>query len=302
MNTGASSEIETVLADLQLSRSLAIQWTVVGTMGFGASLGVFSALYQAVTGQPAIYNFAPAGAGWWIEPVNALALIVLSTAIILPHEWLHGAAIRYYGGEPRYGVGFSHFILPYAYATTDHRFTRNQFLIILLTPLVVMTLIGVPVMLAFGWGWLVLPLAANAGGAVGDLWMTLTLLGYPDHVYAEDHKTGFRILGRADDQRRELSMTTAVWDALVGAATAVIGLLLILSFGGLLILDALNAGSFTVGEPDTITFVFAYVNTPEEISVSIGWGVQVVGAVIGLIYSFARTYQRQHRSAKNRTG
>lgn len=302
MGADTSGEFETVLADLQLSRSLTIQWTVVGTMGFGVAFGMFSALYQTITSQTATYNFAPAGVGWWTEPVNAIALLILATAIIVPHEWLHGMAIRYYGGEPHYGVGVSHFILPYAYATTDHRFTRNQFLVVLLTPLVVMTLVGVPVMIAFEWGWLVLPLAANAGGAVGDLWMTLTLLGYPAHVCAEDYKTGFRILGRADDRPRDLSMTGAVWDALVGAATVSIGLLVVLSFGGLFVLDALNAGSFTIGEPGTSTFVFAYVNTPEEISISIGFGIPVIGALLGLVYSFARTYQRQRQPASNRTG
>lgn len=287
-----ATESETVLADLQLSRSLTIQWTVVGTMGFGVSIGIFSAIYQLATGQAATYNFAPAGVDWWIEPLNLLVILVVTTAIIIPHEWLHGLGIRYYGGEPRYGVGLAHFILPYAYATTDHRFTRNQFLVVLLTPLVVMTLVGIPLMIAFNWGWLVLPLAANAGGAVGDLWMTLTLLGYPSHVYAEDHRTGIRILGQADDHPREISMTAAVWDALVGAAITVIGLVIILSFGGLFVLDALNVGSVTVGRPGTITFVFAYLNTPEEISVTVGFGVQVVGALVGLIYSFVRSYRR----------
>jgi hypothetical protein len=43
--------------------------------------------------------------------------------------------------------------------------TRNQFIVILLTPLVVMTAVGVPLMLVFEWGWLVVPLAANAAGA-----------------------------------------------------------------------------------------------------------------------------------------
>lgn len=302
MSADSADGVGTVLADLQVSRSLAIQWAVVGTMGFGASLGLFSALYQAATGRPATYDFAPAGAGWWTEPVNALAILALATVVVVPHEWLHGAAIRRYGGEPRYGVGVSHFVLPYAYATTDHRFTRGQFVVVALTPLVVLTLVGVPAMLALGWGWLALPLAANAGGAVGDLWMVLTLLGYPPHVYVEDHRTGFRVIGRADDRPRELSVTDAVWDALVGVAVAVVGLLVVLSFGGLFVLDALGVGSVTVGEPGTITFVLAYVNTPEEISISIGWGVQVVGALLGLSYSFVRTYQRQRRSAGARTG
>ena len=284
---------ETILADLQLSRSLTIQWTVVGTMGFGVFLGVFSALYQLLTGQTASYQLAPPGVEWWIDPLNMLVLVVLVTAILVPHEWLHGLAIRYYGGKPRYGVGLAHFILPYAYATTDHRFTRDQFFVVLLTPLVVMTFVGVPLMILFKWGWLVLPLAANAGGAVGDLWMALTLLGYPSHVQVQDQKTGVQIIGSEEDRPRELSMTAAVRDAVVGAAVGSVGLLLVFSFGGLLVLDALNAGSFTLGRPETITYVFAYVNTPTEISISIGPGVPIVGAAVGLLYSFVKTYGRQ---------
>ncbi|WP_323190548.1 DUF3267 domain-containing protein [Halostella sp. PRR32] len=297
MDTTSSAETETVLADLQLSRSLTVQWAVVGTMGFGVAMGVFSGLYQLLTGQSATYDFSPAGVGWWIEPLNVLVVLVLASLILVPHEWLHGLAIRYYGGEPRYGVGVAHFILPYAYATTDHRFTRDQFLVVLLTPLVVLTLIGVPLMILFEWGWLVLPLAANAGGAVGDLWMALTLLGYPSHVHAEDHRTGFRILGREADQPRELSMTAAVWDALVGAAVMAVGLLVVLSFGGLFILDALNVGSVTVGRPGTITFVFEYINRPGEISISVGLGLPVLGGLLGLAYSFVRSYQRARKPA-----
>lgn len=293
MVTEDTGDTETILADLQLSRSLTIQWTVVGTMGFGVFLGVFSAIYQLLTGQTASYRFAPPGVEWWIDPLNMLVVIFLVTVILVPHEWLHGLAIRYYGGKPRYGVGLAHFILPYAYATTDHRFTRNQFFVVLLTPLVVMTLVGVPLMIVFEWGWLVLPLAANAGGAVGDLWMTLTLLSYPSHVRVQDHKTGVQIIGTEGDRPRELSMTAAVWDAVVGAAVGSVGLLVVLSFGGLLVLDALNAGSFTLGRPGTVTYVFAYVNTPTEISISIGPGIPIVGAAGGLLYSFFKTYRRQ---------
>lgn len=288
-------ELETVLADLELSRSLTIQWMVVGTLGIGVGIGVFSAIYQAVTGSPVSYNLAPAKVGWWSEPLNVLVILVLATAIILPHEWVHGLAIRYYGGTPRYGVGLAHFILPYAYATTEHRFTRQQFIVVLLAPLVGLTTIGVIVMIAFDWGWLVLPLAANAGGAVGDVWMTLTLLGYPDHVHVEDHRTGIRILGRAGDRARELSVATVVWDALVGAAVASVGLLVLISFGGLFVLDALNVGSFTLGTPGTVTYVFSYLNSPEEIAIGIGLGVPIIGGIIGLIFSFVRSFRRLRR-------
>ena len=288
----SGSDSETVLADLELTRNLTIQWTVVGTLGVGVGIGIFSAIFQSATGAPVSYNFAPSGVGWWTEPLNLLVILVLATAILIPHEWLHGLAIRYYGGEPRYGVGLAHFILPYAYATTDHRFSRGQFIVVLLAPLVVLTAVGVPLMIAFGWGWLVLPLAANAGGAVGDIWMTLTLLGYPDHIQVEDHRSGIRILGREGDRPRDLSVAATVWDALVGAAVAAVGILLILSIGGLFVLDALNIGSIAVGTPGTVTHIFAYRNTPEEISISIGLGVPILGGLVGLLFSFIRSFRR----------
>ena len=68
------------------------------------------------------------------------------------------------------------------------------------------------------------------------------------------------------------------------------------------IFEVLGVGPVTVGEPDTITFVFAYVNTPEEIPVSVGSGVPVVDALCGLVYSFARSYRRQRRSRGGRPG
>ncbi|WP_460921719.1 hypothetical protein [Salinarchaeum chitinilyticum] len=93
MSADGATEAETVLADLELSRSLAIQWAVVGTMGVGVALGAFSGLYQAATGQTPSYLIAPSGVGWWVEPLSVLAILALASVIIVPHEWLHGLAI-----------------------------------------------------------------------------------------------------------------------------------------------------------------------------------------------------------------
>jgi len=182
------SDTRTVLADLELTRGLAIQMTALGTLGVVVAVAVLGGLYQAVTGHPATFQFAP-GVGWWTSALDVLVVLLLATVFVVPNEWLHGLAIRYYGGEPTYGVGIAHFILAYAYATTDHEFTRNQFVVVLVTPPVVMTAVGVPVMLAFEWGWLVVPLAANAAGTIADLWMTMTLLAFPADVRLEDHRT-----------------------------------------------------------------------------------------------------------------
>ncbi|WP_276259828.1 DUF3267 domain-containing protein [Haloglomus litoreum] len=296
MSTADAAGSETLLADLELSRGLTIQMTAVGGLGFVVSFAVFTAVFQAATGRAASFAFAP-GVGWWNDALNLLVIAVLATVILVPHEWLHGLAFRHYGGDPSYGVGVAHFILPYAYATSPERFTRNQFLVILLAPLVVMTAVGVPAMLLLGWGWLALPLAANAGGAVADVWMALTLLGYPAHVGVEDHEKGVRILGRAGDRVPALSVTNLSWDALAGAAVAAFGLLLLLGIGGPLFLSALGVDSLTVGRPGTITYLFSFVNTPDEISLGIGPGILVLGSLLGLCYAFARSYRRRRGPA-----
>jgi len=291
MTKASTGGPETVLADLELTRGLTIQMTALSTLGLVIAATALSGLYQAVTGHPASFQFAP-GVSWWTNALDVLVILVLATVFIIPHEWLHGLAIRYYGGEAKYGVGIAHFILPYAYATTDHQFTRNQFIVVLMTPLVVMTAVGVPVMLVFEWGWLIVPLAANAAGAIADLWMTMTLLAYPADVRLEDHPDGVRILGRESDRRGALSVTAVVWDALAGAAVAAVGVFLLLAVGGTVVLDVLGVDSLTIGTPDTFTFLFAFSSTSTEISMSVGPGVLGIGAAVGLLYAFARSYRR----------
>ena len=283
---------EPVLADLELTRGLTIQMTAVGTLGLVFGWAAFSAIYQAGTGVPPTFRFAPPGVGWWNEALDVLVLLFLGTVFIVPHEWLHGLAIRYYGGKPRYGVGLAHFILPYAYATTDHEFSRNEFVVVLLTPLVGLTLVGVPVMLAFEWGWLVVPLALNAAGAVADVWMTLTVLSYPAHVRVRDHEAGVSIVGRAGDRTRAVSVTALAWDALSGAAVAAFATFLTLGIGGPLVLSVLGIESLTVGTPGTFTYLSSFVNTPDEISLGVGPGVLSVGALVGLTYALVRSYRR----------
>jgi hypothetical protein len=295
MNSETPSEVETVLADLEVTRALAIQLTAVGTLGLVVSWALFSAVFQLGTGQPASFRFAPGGLTLWTEALNVVVIVVLGTAFVAPHEWLHGLAIRYYGGEAKYGVGVAHFILPYAYATTDHEFSRNEFVVVLLTPLVVLTLVGVPLMLVFEWGWLVVPLATNAAGAIVDLWMTVTLLGYPAHVRVRDHKDGVRIVGRTGDRVGGPSVTTLVWDALSGAAVAAFAVLLLLAFAGPLVLSALDVDSLTIGTPGTPTYLFSFVNTPEAISFGVGPGILGLGALMGLAYALGQSYLRSRR-------
>jgi len=301
MKSMSESSAEQVLADLELTRGLTIQMLAIGTLGMLVGWAVFSGLYHYSTGNTVTLQFAPASIGWLATPVNILVLAFLGTAILVPHEWLHGLAIRHYGGKARYGVGVAHFILPYAYATTDHEFTRNQFVVVLLTPLVVVTLVGVPLMLVFEWGWVVVPLTLNAAGAIADVWMTLMVVSYPAHIRIVDHENGVRILGRETDRPRALSITSLVWDALAGAAVAMFGVGILLALGGPILLSALGVESVTVGTPGTFTYLFAFVNTPTAVSIGVGPGVLSVGALVGLGYAFVRSYRRGKHSLTDDT-
>ena len=288
-----ADESEIILDDLGITRGLTVQWLVVSWLGFIISFGLLTGLYQAVTGQMVSFSFVSVGIEWWNRALDLLVLAALTLVIVPPHEWLHGLAIRYYGGRPRYGVGVAYFVLPYGYATTDHRFTRDQFVVVSMTPLIVLSLIGVILLLVSGSAWLVVPLAANAGGAVGDLWMALTVLGYPKHIRVEDRATGLRILGRPGDRPRSLSVARLVWDTLVGTAAASAGIWVLCGFVAPMALLSLDVGSLTLGVPGTITLLFEYRNTPDAFSYSIGPGWLVAGGLIGLVYAFVRTRLRQ---------
>jgi hypothetical protein len=301
MVAATHDKYETLLADLELTRGLTIQMMCLGTLGLFVAAALLGGLYQSVTGQAATFQFAPAGVEWWTSALDVLVILFLGIVILIPHEWLHGLAIRYYGGEPKYGVGVAHFILPYAYATTDHEFTRDQFIVVLLTPLVVMTTVGVPLMLIFEWGWLIVPLSANAGGAIADLWMTLTLLGVPADARLQDHPKGVRIYGRASDRPRRISVTSLVWDSLSGAAVTTVAVFVLLAIGGPLILDVLGVESLIVGTEGTFTYLFSFVSTPTEISMAVGPGVLSIGALLGLLYAFIRSYRRAREPAGEET-
>lgn len=282
---GPTTESDAVLTEVTLSHAVALQLAFVGTLGFFVSLVAFAGLYDTlVSGSPAnVGQFVGLGRSSGI--LELLVLLVLAVAIVPPHEFVHGLAIRWFGGTPRYGVGLAHFVLPYAYATTDRQFSRNQFVVVALAPLVVLTVVGVSLMIVFEWAWLIVPLAANAGGAVGDCWMVLTVLGYPAHVRIGDNATGLQILGRPGDRPRGHWLTGIVWNAVIGAAVVPIGVSLLVPY----VLLALDIESLTVGQPGSITLLFASASTASSYSFAVGPGSLLLGAGLGSIYAFVRS-------------
>lgn len=123
----------------------------------------------------------PSGAG--------LALVLL----ILPlHEWIHGLSIAHYGHKPRYGAKWM-----VLFATSDNAlFRRNEFILIALAPLLVITLGGLVLIAFVPLGiaeWIGLAISVNAAGAIGDIWMAATALRYDVSVLIRDEQDSMRI-------------------------------------------------------------------------------------------------------------
>ena len=295
------SDDEVLLAEFGISRTLVLQWTAVSTLGFVIAIVGFLALYYAITGDETAteltLGLAVEGVWWWNLALSFLAFLVLMAVVILPHELCHGLAIRAFGGEPRYGFGVSYFVFPYAFATSDTRLTRNQFVVTALAPLVVLTLLGVPLMILFEIPWLAIPLALNAGGAVGDVWMSLILLSYPAGVTVLDRETGVEIYGPPGTERWETAPATVVWDVLVGFTGGVIITAVVVGVLTPLVLSAIGVGAITIGIPDSPLFLFEFVRTNGGIEFTAGPGMLIVGAVIGLLYAYIRARRRGGEAA-----
>jgi hypothetical protein len=126
-----------------------------------------------------------------------LAQIILVGLLILglawAHEGVHGIFMLVSGARPQFGV--LHIgPVPYAFYTTDpgYRFTRRQFLMVALAPLVTLGLLGIPLCaLPFG-AYLVAPFVLHLGGCIGDIAISWHVLKYPPTVTCEDLRDGVR--------------------------------------------------------------------------------------------------------------
>ncbi len=124
-------------------------------------------------------------------------LTVLGIIVVLVlHELTHGLAMQRYGAKPKYGVLWTGLMF---YATSPgYAFRRNDYLVVALAPLVVLSFLSfILLALPIGIG-AVIPIAIcaaiNAAGAIGDMWITGIVLRYPPHAYIVDEKDGMRVL------------------------------------------------------------------------------------------------------------
>jgi hypothetical protein len=132
------------------------------------------------------------------DPLSFVFVVLSVVLTTFAHEAVHGLAMRSFGARPVYGFKLE---LGAAYcAAPGHAFTRSQFFVMVLAPLVVVTIVFFGLMLGTltwpVWQLFALGGAFNITGAIGDLYMTVYLLRQPASAYVVDELDGIRVFAR----------------------------------------------------------------------------------------------------------
>jgi len=152
--------------------------------------GIFFGLLNVVAYFRQTHTTSGQIGGWTL--ITWIAINIVSYLLILPiHEALHAAAFSFWGGKPYFGTK-----LPFALycGAKNQLFRRNQYLVVGLAPLVVITLAGIvftllsPVLASYT----IFATVGNVSGAAGDVWVVVRLLRQPQTTLVEDTETGYR--------------------------------------------------------------------------------------------------------------
>ena len=114
-------------------------------------------------------------------------VLLLMIPILIVHESIHGLAYKTFGGKVKYGFKG---IYAYTQEVSEIPINRTKFLIILLAPLTIMSILTlfIPVWL----GGIIFLL--NLLGASGDLYMSYRLIRYDSNSKIIDRKYGFDVV------------------------------------------------------------------------------------------------------------
>lgn len=113
-------------------------------------------------------------------------LFVIMFLVCLIHELIHGFAYRVFGGSFR--LGFKG-IYAYCQETSGIMVTRTQFLIVLLMPVTIISIIG-----ALFPGVMGLFYILNLFGSIGDIYMAIYLCKLNKSIKIIDRNYGFDII------------------------------------------------------------------------------------------------------------
>src|SRR2546421_8749642 len=162
---------------------LSVVMLVIGTVFFGIlTIAAYFAQTHSTRGQIG---------GWalllWLG-INILSYVL----VLFLHEGIHALAFIFWGGKPYFGAK-----LPVALfcGAKNQLFRRDQYLVVGLAPLVVITVVAVIFTLFYPAlaSYALLGSIGNFSGAAGDVWGTTKLLRQPRNVLVEDTDAGYRV-------------------------------------------------------------------------------------------------------------
>ena len=269
------------LGKLEITKEVVYTLNGMGLLAFFAFGFFFTSLYALFIGN---IDFNYTGG-------TILISVALFIGTFVLHELIHGAFMSKYGGKPSYGAGIAHYILPYFYATTKTIFTRNQFIVIAIAPLVVISLVVIGIMAAFPSiaHWMIIPFVINGSGAVGDLWVTRNILRCPKHVLVEDRKNGVIIHGKETDKPMDMSTTG------FGSGFCKVFMLSIVATGFLMTiapmtLDILGVESFVIRPMNSIFTIYEYHSIGEGFEFGFfPMSILAISVIAGLVYAIIKT-------------
>jgi hypothetical protein len=136
--------------------------------------------------------------------VNETLLFLIGAIMVIAiHEFVHAVAMQAFGAKPKYGF-WRKGLMFYAKAP-GYAFKRNQYVLILLSPLISLSVLaGFGILIQSGTStvWLLALWAIiNASSAGGDLWITAIVLRYPSYAYVVDDVLGMRIFMPQTDMK-----------------------------------------------------------------------------------------------------
>jgi hypothetical protein len=175
------------ILDLASQPVLMIGLNLIGLLLFFAFGLAF--LHLAVLVYPGInFGISNFSAFWGI-----LTFLLAYAAVLVLHELVHGLFFfTFTGSRPHFGLKQM-----YAYACApDWYIPRNQFLVVGLAPLILITFVGfilLPLLSPNLATYTLFAMAVNASGAIGDLYTVLWILRFPADAFVCDHGEKFMI-------------------------------------------------------------------------------------------------------------
>lgn len=121
----------------------------------------------------------------WINFIIYLVFLMLPISMV--HELLHGAVYKAYGYRVSYGFKY---LYAYTKETSGRAIPKNQFIAVLLTPCIIISIIA----LLIGTHLSITIFVLNLLGSTGDLLMTLFIIKYKSTIKIMDKDYGFDII------------------------------------------------------------------------------------------------------------